>query len=74
MKYLAMINMPGYMPDNPPDAYETKAQALEALYDAIERHAEEDDIPENEMRDAIEHVAIHHFVYFKNMFYGVQES
>jgi hypothetical protein len=74
VKYYAMINMPGYMPDEPPDYYDTKAEALKALYDAVERDAENAEIDESKMRDAIEHLASHHYVYFNHYYYGIQEG
>ena len=74
VKYYAMINMPGYMPDETPEAYDTRAEALRALHDAVELHAEQDEIDDDKMRDAVEHLAMHHYVYFNGYYYGVQEG
>lgn len=72
-RYASMINMPGYMPDEPPEHHDTKAECLRYLYQAIERHAETGDIDDAKMRDAIEHLASHHYVYFEGYYYGVQQ-
>jgi hypothetical protein len=52
--FVAGWNMPGYMPDNEPAAFETFGDAQEYLADEIKRHNDESDLPDETLAATLE--------------------
>lgn len=82
-QYIAMINMPGYMPDSDPVTFDTHAEAenylLEQINESFDNVSEgRPDIPleklEEELTEARQALLKYGHCYFQNYYYGVNNA
>ena len=73
MKYVAMINMPGCIPDSEPCEFETSADALAYLHSELLRWYDDGDNSEEEYSEVKKHLSLHGYCYFQNYYFGVNE-
>ena len=76
MKYAAMINMPGYMPDCDIESFKTKKACREYLEAELLRAYEDIEGDDNialqdEINKAIRELKRHGFTYYHGYYYGI---
>lgn len=81
MKYIAMINIPGCLPECEPREFDTYKEALESLVEEFElnddSHEYEDEIAIKKMQEyntALSQLMKRGYCHYQNYYYGVENS